>query len=329
MSKKHKRTWSIAELNSWAPKRQRKSTLQEREECKRDRVQRMIDEGITKEDWECMQDHPGKYCNDCNPRIKYTAVAEQLKIKEWLENSNSDEADEDSEDIENDDDEEGYVMADLSEPWSDTSSEHWTDYFYSPTPSLTCSQIFDEKAREAAVVEHWNFSIERVDKVADRLEALDYETLKDAPIGGLRGRWYLYSLDHQPYSLDEASFYSRLDFTDDAVEGRLPSRERMTKSPFDSYIDLAIGNINGDITPFTLPSHPSLKAIPIGLMIGQDEDVPAEIVFLGSDCLRFRAPRSTLFPKNPGTPGSTIEFAGLRETEAEIEKIEREGGSPG
>ena len=98
----------------------------------------------------------------------------------------------------------------------------------------------------------------------------------------------------------------------------------MTKSPFDSYIDLAIGNINGDITPFTLPSHPSLKAIPIGLMIEQDEDVPAEIVFLGSDCLRFRAPRSTLLPENPKTPNSTIEFAGLRETEAEIEKIERE-----
>ena len=178
--------------------------------------------------------------------------------------------------------------------------------------------------KKAAVIEHWGFRIERVDKIANRLKALDAETLEKTPIGGLRGWWRLYSLDFHPGSLEEGSFHSRLDFTDAAVEGRLPKREQMIKPPYDQFIEWAIADQQGDIARFKLPSHPSLEPIPIGLMVGKDEDVPAEIVFLGSDCLRFRAPRSAIFPKDSGAPGAMIEFAGLRRTEAEIERERRD-----
>ena len=271
----------------------------------------MIDEGITKEDWECMQEHPGKYCNECNPRTKHVEVGKQPRAKHETENSDSEDEDEASKDEESEDNEEGYVTADLSEPWSNSSeTSDWA------TP--TYEQIFDEKQAEAAVIEYWSFRIARVDAVVNRLEALDPETLSDTPIGGLRGKWYLYSLDHRPSRLDQASFYNRLEVSDDAVEGRIPSRERMTKSPYVSFIEWAIGDKHGVIAPFQLPSRPSLEAISIGLMRGGKEDAPAEIVFLGSDCLLFRAPRSILFPVQPGRADPMIEFAGLRRTEAEI-----------
>ena len=102
-------------------------------------------------------------------------------------------------------------------------------------------------------------------------------------------------------------------------KGVYPNRERMMKPPFDhQFIEWTIGDEQGDIVPFRLPSHPSLEAVSVSLMMWRGEDVPAEIVFLGSDCLQFRALRSVLFSKEPGKPGEMMVFAGLRRTETEI-----------
>lgn len=41
----------------------------------------------------------------------------------------------------------------------------------------------------------------------------------------------------------------------------------------------------GDILPFPLLTYASLELIPIRLLIAASDDVPAEIVFLGNNCL--------------------------------------------
>ena len=114
MPQSHKRKWSIAEPVLRPLDRYQKRARQERVEYMRERVQRMIDGGITKEAWECMQEHPGKYCIDCNPRKKGVDIEKQEMVEQRTEDSDSEE-DQDSEDEESEDDE-GYETADMSEP---------------------------------------------------------------------------------------------------------------------------------------------------------------------------------------------------------------------
>ena len=143
-------------------------------------------------------------------------------VKQITEDSNFRE-DQDSEDKESEDNK-GYKIADMSEPWSNTSDcSNWSVPTY--------PKIFYKKGAETAVIKHWTFEIRRVDAVVNCLIALNPNALKETPINGLHGTWDLYSLDHRLNTLDEGSFYHRLIFTDNAVKGRLPNRERMMKRP--------------------------------------------------------------------------------------------------
>jgi hypothetical protein len=102
-----------------------------------------------------------------------------------------------------------------------------------------------------------------------------------------------------------------------------------------------IKETGGDIQPFPLPQYASRERIPILLIRHGEDDVPADITFLGDDCLRLRVPRFIIFPaESRCTVGheQMIEFAGLRWTEAdaaarkarlEDEKRQRRARSPG
>ena len=259
-----------------------------------------------------------RYCSACNPHPNEASIDEPKGKKGNDDNGEEDDRqdDENSNHAESDGDT-TYEEADLSEPWSDGS------YSSGGGHSPSYSEIFTEEEEERKLIDLWKEEIAKVDAVTNRLKKLDIEILKGSSIGGLRGMWDLYNMEVRPISPDGAGFCCRLDITKDAVEGRLPSLERMTNSPFDQFIEWAILDEQGDITPFQLPSHPSLEAIPITLMVGLVHDVPAEIVFLGGDCLLFRIPRSTIFPEESRRTGSIdkmIEFAGLRETEADCER---------
>jgi hypothetical protein len=100
-----------------------------------------------------------------------------------------------------------------------------------------------------------------------------------------------------------------------------------------------IKDTGGDIKPFLLPQQASLECIPI-LVIGHGEDdVPADIAFLGDNYLLLRVPRSIIFPaESRGTVRYElmIEFAGIRWTEADTaarkarqEDDKRRARSPG
>lgn len=79
------------------------------------------------------------------------------------------------------------------------------------------------------------------------------------------------------------------------------------------------------MVPFQMPTSASLDPVPIRLTTGPaDDDIPAEIVFLGDNHLWFRVSEAVVYSDEPksqrGKSSRMIKFAGIRETEAEVEE---------
>jgi len=72
---------------------------------------------------------------------------------------------------------------------------------------------------------------------------------------------------------------------------------------------------DGAVLPFQLPANASLVPIPVTLSLGKRvRENPAEIVFLGSDCMRLRVRRGLVLDDDGWTSkgGEMMEFAGIR-----------------
>lgn len=295
MAQKRGRSWS----DQGSRERQRRveeraSVKEQRESYKIERIRRLVEQGFTEDDLDdrreryyCMKEHPGRFCRLCNPRA-------------------------DGDDNEGLSDEE----AEISSSWSDGSASSDGD------SSLTYSEIWRTEGEERRVVQYMEDKIKVVESITTQLKAVvnDQPTEKP-PIGGLKGEWTLYNLDVCPKQYEPHGEYYRLIVSEAAIKGELLGHD-IRSWPHKTFIEWSIKDNDGDIMPFTLPTHASLEPVPIKLMISTD-DVPAEIVFLGNDCLWIRVPESIVYPnKNNSQPQSsqTIEFAGIRTTEADIER---------
>ena len=353
MSHKRKRAWTVEqpsgqmrsfEQHTWARK--------EREQYKRARIRELLEQDLTKDDLDerreryyCMKEHPGRFCSECNPRAEED---EEGSSDEKDEEGPSDEDDEGPSDEEDDGgpidakDHEGLSNekgrrglnnetdhrdlsdeeAEIDDSWSDGTSSSGGGR------SPTYSELWDEEEEKLEVTKYIKDKIAIVEAAAARLEALlDSQVSAKPPIGGLKGQWDLYNLDVCPKCHGPTDEYYRFFVPKESAEGQLPSRESMTHEPYKTFIEWSIKNSDGDIVPFQFPAHASTEAVPIQLMRGASHEVPAEIVFLGRDCLRLRVPRSIVYPKESdqiGDSAQMIEFAGIRETEADIAKRKKE-----
>jgi hypothetical protein len=236
-----------------------------------------------------MKNHPGRYCRDCNPRAE-------------------DGDEEGTEGYSNED-------AELSESWSDGSGSSGDGC------SATYSELLDEREEVAEATKYLEDKVAVVDAVAANLQAaVDNSKSAAIPVGELQGKWTLYNLDICPKTSWPTSEYYQLWVSQSATEGNLLDRRQLPQEAFKSFIEWMIKEARGDIQPFLLPQHASLERIPILLIRYKEDDVPADITFLGDDCLRLRVPRSIIFPaESRGTAGHEpmIEFAGIRWTEAD------------
>ena len=188
-----------------------------------------------------------------------------------------------------------------------------------------------EEEEQEEVTRYITDMIEVVNTATTRLRTLVDDEQSKRPIGGLRGRWELYNLEVCPKTFEPTGEYFRLIVSKEAAEGQLPVRDRRRYSPFESFIQWSIKEEDGGIVPFRFPTKASLEPVPIRLSTGASDDVPAEIIFLGNDCLWFRVPRSIVYPDESGRGRrslSMIEFAGIRETEADIEERKRKRNRP-
>ncbi|KAF1811329.1 hypothetical protein P152DRAFT_69920 [Eremomyces bilateralis CBS 781.70] len=298
MPQKHKRSWSVEGSRVQGCIKKRAVAKRRREDYKLERVRALIEEGITKHDLDerraryyCMKEHPGRFCSQCNPRA-------------------------DEEDSEGLSDEE----AEMSDSWSDGPVSD-------DDQSLTYSEIWGNEEEKDTVVKYIKGKIKAVDTAATRLKTLVDDQQAGKPlIGGLRGKWTLYNLDVCPKRYEPTGEYHRLTVSEAAVKGELVNQDRVRHPPYEIFMEWLIKDAAGDIIPFPFPTHASLEPVPIQLMTRVSDDVPAEIVFLGDDCLWLRVPRSTVYPKEAsrlGTSSPMIEFAGVRQTEADIEEIKR------
>jgi len=154
--------------------------------------------------------------------------------------------------------------AEMSDSWSDSTASSFDDR------SLTYSEIWYMEEEKNKVTKYIKGKIEAVGEATTRLKTLvaDQHAGKP-PIGGLRGEWTLYNLDVCPKRYEPTGEYYRLTVSEAA---------------------------------FPFPSHASLEPVSIRLMTTRSDDVPAEIVFLGNDCLWLRVPRAIVYPNQTSQP---------------------------
>lgn len=307
------------------PVKRREPPRWKRTEIKRARVKELLEKGLTKDDmderrerYECMKEHPGRYCRECNPRT----------WEEKPERCSGDNSDGDSEE-----DDLSHEEADLSDSWSDHTQDSLG------AASLTYSEVWDEEAevnemiiQKDEVIEFLKGRVAHVDDVARRLETqISTEKSAKPPIGNLRGRWNLYNLEACPKTWDSTEEYFVLCITELATEGPLLPRSYFNEHgrPLESYMQLQIRYESGGIVPFQLPTNASLNPIPI-TYVGY-QDMSAEIMFLGSDCLRLKVPRTLLRDRNGRIEKGTemVEFVGTRHQRKKKHLIERPGSPRG
>lgn len=297
MPQKRKRTWSVEDSRAHGRIKRQAEARKLREAFKLERVRTLVEQGLTKDHLDkrrdryyCMEEHPGRFCGQCNPRG-------------------------DEEDNEGLSDEE----AEMSDSWSDgTASDD-------DNQSLTYSELWYNEEQRDKVVKYIKDKIQAVDSATTRLKRLvDDPQAEEPPVGGLKGEWTLYNLDVCPKRYEPTGEYFRLTVSEAAVKGELVNPDRIRNPPYETFIEWLIKDDGGDILPFPLPTHASLEPIPIRLMTGASDRVSGEIVFLRNDCLWFRVPRSIVYPSEPcrfETTFPLIEFAGVRQTEADIEEM--------
>ncbi|KAF2463816.1 uncharacterized protein BDR25DRAFT_307583 [Lindgomyces ingoldianus] len=288
-----KRVWSVKQPSSQAGSyKQRQEARKQRKKYKLERIK-----GFTKDDLDhrrdiyyCMKDHPGRYCRECNPRAE-----------DGDEEGTEDYSDE---------------KAELSESWSDGTESS------DGGRSATYSELLDEREEVAEATKYIEDKVAVVDAVAANLQAaIDNSKPVAIPVGDLQGEWTLYNSDICPKTLGPTCEYYRLWVSPSATEGNLLDRRQLPQEASEPFIDWMIKETGGDIKPFLLPQYVSRERIPILLVRHGEDDVPADITFLGDDCLRLRVPRSIIFPAEfRRTVGHElmIEFAGIRWTEADL-----------
>ncbi|TID27475.1 hypothetical protein E6O75_ATG00242 [Venturia nashicola] len=302
-----------------------------RHEYKINRLQAVIEAGVTKDEFtkrqklvRCVQSHPGKYCWNCNPRAREVHVWHGPDVCC---------CDEEAEEI--------------SDAWSkgeDSSSysDSWGD------AELAIAETKLLKQKVAIVV----YASTRILKRQQEKKA--------KRVGTLTGTWDLYNveeclklgywsqdewyriritenqLSHSKEGLDadHAIHPSEMEANDcniqgdsekvDGSDGTNKGDEPYSPSYYDTddendiSIHWRIKCSKGTILPFRFPKRRSLDAIPVTIKIGQDTtktSTQAEIIFLGRDCLRFRIPRSIVDPeqfKDSVGPDTMVEFAGIR-----------------
>jgi hypothetical protein len=327
---------------------QRVRDRKERELYKLARIRELLEQGLTKDDLDerrerylCMKEHPGRFCSQCNPRAEEDEGFSDEEDDESLSDEEDEEGPNDREDDgspndakdqrglsdekncrgpSNEKDHGGLSdeEAELDASWSDGTCSSGGNR------SPTYSELWYREEEKIEATKYIKDRIAVVDAAAAQLKALlDTQVSAKPPISGLKGKWDLYNLDVCPKRQEPTGEYYRLIVSKEGAEGQLPSRDSMTKEPYKTFIQWLIKDSGGDIVPFQFPAHASLQAVPIQLIIWTARDVPAEIMFLGNDCLRLRVPRSIVYLKEyeqDGHSAQMVEFAGIRETEADIAK---------
>lgn len=295
-------------------KEARAKAREERDSYKRRRVRDLIDAGSTKAEfkerrdkYECMKNHPGRYCSSCHPRRDDPLLDEEREKEDY---------------------DGPYYLSDekaeLSESWSDNPNRDWTR-----SPSLTYSDLWADEEEKDEVTESIKRNIQRVDAAHSALKAsLERDPSRTVKIGGLLGRWDLYNLEVCPKTSAQTNERYRLEFSKAAANHQVPSQDRSRVWGNSSFISWTFGMVTGNTVPFQIPKRiASLAPIPIVLFRAgkrHNIDIHAEIAFLGKSCLRLRVPRSVVYPNEIQSSNDSepmIEFAGLRWTEQDEQRV--------